>query len=61
MLRKKRLKVASSGLEGVGIRGMRERIAQLGGFIEIDSNGSGTAVIARLPITSTSFSRPAIQ
>jgi signal transduction histidine kinase len=61
MLRKKRLKAASGGLEGVGIRGMRERIAQLGGNIEFDSNGSGTAVIARLPITSTSFSRPTIQ
>jgi signal transduction histidine kinase len=61
MLRKKRRKGASGGRDGVGIRGMRERIAQLGGNIEIDSNGRGTAVIARLPMTNTSLSRPTIQ
>jgi signal transduction histidine kinase len=35
---------------GVGIRGMRERIRQLGGTFQIDSNGSGTRVIACFPM-----------
>ena len=40
------------GKAGVGIRGMRERIRQLGGGLEIISagNGKGTAIVARLPI-----------
>jgi signal transduction histidine kinase len=33
---------------------MRERIRQLGGNLEISSNGSGTAVIARLPVREVS-------
>jgi signal transduction histidine kinase len=41
--------MAVAGAPGVGIRGMRERIRQLGGSLEISSNGSGTVVIARLP------------
>lgn len=53
MRRKKPLKTASGDRDGVGIRGMRERVTQLGGNIEINSNGRGTAVIARLPIGST--------
>ena len=40
---------------GVGIRGMRERLRQLGGTLEINSNGDGTVVIARLPIACTSL------
>ncbi len=35
---------------GVGIRGMRERIRQLGGQLEIRSNHSGTCVTAILPL-----------
>ena len=40
------------GNAGVGIRGMRERIRQLGGSLEISSptNGKGTVIIARLPV-----------
>jgi two-component system, NarL family, sensor kinase len=34
---------------GVGISGMLERARQLGGTLEIKSNGKGTSVIARLP------------
>ena len=43
--------MASAGTPGVGIRGMRERIRQLGGTLQIDSKGAdkGTAVIVRLP------------
>jgi signal transduction histidine kinase len=42
----------SEGTPGVGIRGMRERLRQLGGTLEIDSNrnGKGTIVVARLPV-----------
>ena len=50
----KRHEMASAGTPGVGIRGMRERLRQLGGSLEIDSNGTGTVVIARLPLTETS-------
>jgi PAS domain S-box-containing protein len=35
---------------GVGIVGMRERMAQLGGSLEIDSSPSGTTVRATLPL-----------
>lgn len=35
---------------GVGIRGMRERIRQLQGKIQIDSSSSGTRVVAVIPI-----------
>jgi signal transduction histidine kinase len=41
---------SSSGRLGVGFRGMRERIAQLGGNLEIQSDGNGTAVVASLPL-----------
>ncbi|HUJ39133.1 MAG TPA: PAS domain S-box protein [Candidatus Acidoferrales bacterium] len=35
---------------GVGIAGMRERMAQLGGTLEIASGGTGTTVRASLPV-----------
>jgi PAS domain S-box-containing protein len=34
---------------GVGLRGMRERVKQFGGSLEIQANGTGTVVIARMP------------
>ena len=46
--------LASNGTPGVGIRGMRERIRQLGGTLEINSNDSGTVVTVHLPIPDTS-------
>jgi signal transduction histidine kinase len=46
----KQLELSSSGRTGVGFRGMRERLRQLGGTLEIRSDGSGTAVIAVLPL-----------
>src|SRR5579864_737992 len=36
---------------GVGLRGMQERMRQLGGTLEIKSDEKGTTVIATLPIT----------
>jgi signal transduction histidine kinase len=49
----KRIEMDRAGKTGVGIRGMRERIRQLGGSLEIRSrlNGSGTVVVARCRLT----------
>jgi len=44
-------KVKSEGAAlGVGIAGMKERLRQLGGQLEISSDGSGTIVTAALPL-----------
>ena len=45
----------SGGTPGVGIRGMGERLRQLGGALQINSNGSGTIVEARLVSGRESF------
>jgi signal transduction histidine kinase len=42
--------MSSSGTPGVGIRGMRERLRQLGGTLDIKSSRSGTVVTVRLPV-----------
>jgi len=41
---------------GVGIQGMRERVRQLSGELEIQSSPTGTTVTARLPVTIPSLS-----
>ena len=41
---------ARAGRIGVGFSGMRERFRQLGGILEIQSDGNGTLVRAVLPI-----------
>jgi signal transduction histidine kinase len=46
----KQLELSSSGRTGVGFRGMRERIRQLGGTLEIRSDNAGTSVSATLPL-----------
>jgi signal transduction histidine kinase len=48
---KKRLKPLIEGAReaGVGIAGMRERIRELGGSVEIQSDRTGTKVIVRIP------------
>jgi signal transduction histidine kinase len=46
----KQEEMATNGTPGVGIRGMRERLRQLGGTLEIASNGSGTVVTVSLPV-----------
>jgi signal transduction histidine kinase len=51
------IKAAAGRTSGVGIRGMRERILQLGGNVEINSSAQGTAIIARLPVANASFAR----
>jgi len=42
---------ASRSETGVGLRGMQERVAQLGGTLQIASNETGTRVIARFSIS----------
>jgi two-component system NarL family sensor kinase len=39
----------SSGRTGVGFRGMRERLRQFGGDLNIQSDNNGTLVKAKLP------------
>ena len=46
----KRLALQTSSRTGVGFRGMRERLRQLGGTLDIRSDGAGTEVIAMLPM-----------
>ena len=38
-----------TGAPGVGLRGMNERMRQLGGWLEVVSNGEGTTVTATVP------------
>jgi signal transduction histidine kinase len=40
---------------GVGIQGMRERVRQLGGHLEIQSGAGGTSIRAVLPIKTSAF------
>jgi signal transduction histidine kinase len=48
--RHKQLELTTSGRTGVGFRGMRERLRQLGGTLEIRSDRGGTTVSAALPL-----------
>jgi hypothetical protein len=47
-------KISSGETTGVGLRGMRERVRQLGGTVEVQSNGHGTTVIAKVPVEESS-------
>jgi signal transduction histidine kinase len=40
----------SGGQAGVGLAGMRERVRDLGGSLQIQSDGSGTAVVVEIPL-----------
>lgn len=46
----KQVGLNSAGSVGVGLRGMRERISQLGGVLQIHSSVNGTTVQATLPV-----------
>jgi PAS domain S-box-containing protein len=48
--KEKQLELMGAGRSGVGFRGMRERLRQLGGTLEIQSKGDGTTVRAILTI-----------
>jgi PAS domain S-box-containing protein len=43
-------KIASGESAGVGLRGMQERVKQIGGTMEISSNGKGASVLVVLPL-----------
>jgi PAS domain S-box-containing protein len=45
-----RLAEVQSGRGGLGIRGMRERLSQFKGTLNIESDGSGTHVFATIPV-----------
>jgi two-component system NarL family sensor kinase len=49
----KQIELSSAGRTGVGFRGMRERLRQLGGTLEVRSGGAGTVVTARVPSRQT--------
>lgn len=51
--RERQLELNSSNRTGVGFRGMRERLRQLGGALDIQSAGKGTTVRARLPLQAS--------
>jgi signal transduction histidine kinase len=48
----KQRELNGAGRVGVGFRGMRERLRQLGGTLEVQSDGKGTTVSAALPLPS---------
>jgi signal transduction histidine kinase len=50
----KQNELASTGIPGVGIRGMRERLKQLGGSLEISASTRGTVVVAQVPVSTAS-------
>jgi signal transduction histidine kinase len=50
----KQEEISSAGAPGVGVRGMRERLRQLGGTLEINSSDSGTVVTVWLPVADSS-------
>jgi signal transduction histidine kinase len=50
--KEKQFELTGSGRYGVGFAGMRERLTQLGGKLEIQSDQNGTLVRALLPIES---------
>ena len=43
---------SNTGYLGVGLTGMRERLRELGGRMEIQSSANGTRVVAILPISA---------
>jgi PAS domain S-box-containing protein len=45
-----RLSEIQSGHSGMGIRGMRERLRQFGGTLNIESDDSGTRIVAMIPL-----------
>ncbi|HET6181377.1 MAG TPA: sensor histidine kinase [Candidatus Sulfotelmatobacter sp.] len=47
-------RMSSVAMPGVGITGMKERVRQLGGTLEISSGRTGTRIVARVPISETS-------
>jgi signal transduction histidine kinase len=57
----RQLELSSAGRTGVGFRGMRERLHQLGGRLEIRSGNAGTLVTANLPLQAPVAERSSTQ
>jgi len=53
--RLRQIKEGSSA--GVGIAGMRERVRELGGWLDVQSDQTGTRVIVSIPSTHPSFDK----
>jgi PAS domain S-box-containing protein len=49
-------KIASGESPGVGLRGMQERVKQIGGTLGITSNGDGASVLVVLPLMEEALS-----
>ena len=49
-------KIASGESAGVGLRGMQERVKQIGGTLGISSNGKGASVLVVLPLSEEAVS-----
>ena len=49
-------KIASGESAGVGLRGMQERVKQIGGTLGISSNGKGASILVVLPLTEEALS-----
>jgi PAS domain S-box-containing protein len=49
---------SSGGQLGVGIRGMRERVRQLGGWLQIESSPAGTNIIVNLSVKESAGDGP---
>jgi signal transduction histidine kinase len=43
--------ITSGKISGVGMRGMRERLRQLGGHLQVQSDAGGTLIVALLPVS----------
>jgi PAS domain S-box-containing protein len=50
--------LGSSTTMGVGLRGMKERVAQLGGMLQIRANGRGSTVAVSVPVTRIAEESP---
>jgi signal transduction histidine kinase len=50
--------LGSSAPTGLGLRGMRERLRQLGGTLQVQSNSPGTRVTAVLPVLRATAAPP---
>jgi signal transduction histidine kinase/CheY-like chemotaxis protein len=50
-----RSKIASGESGGVGLRGIRERVLQFGGELEVHSDQGGTRIVAVLPVPATAI------
>lgn len=60
MAAEKRLSVPDHYAMGVGLRGMRERIVQLGGNLMVESDMTGTTIAVAFPISDASNSELAV-